>query len=301
MRRKTAAAPAHATRAAGSVLVSTLGWPLIAGLLAAAAAAVLILVVSLIVAISRQSADQATFVYQCQSRLGSAVGTTASVQLVTVPAAPTSGVGSPAAPSYQRRYLQPATVPTTSPAAAPRPSTSAVPPSPPQPNRYAELTAPPGADARTVACVEAMKTGEFVGPPIRRPGTAIGRVAAELAARRVANSSAAPQTGDVGTPVEALSAANLVRYVYLQASQGRVVMPDNLADQIGVGERVDPSAVSPGDLVFSAFTVDSGPTEVTIAVSATEGIGATSPGGHLTRAPLPTGNIIVKRPRTEAW
>lgn len=292
------AAAAHATGAAGSVLVSTLGWPLIAGALLSTAAVVMVLVVSLIVAISRQSAEQATFIYQCQSRLGAAVGTAASVQLVTTSPAPAALTPS-AQPTYELRYLQPDTVATPTPSAAPPRQAVAV--TPPRRNPYASLTAPPGAEARTVACVEAMKIGEFVGPPVRRPGTPVGRLAAELAVRHIATPTTPAQTSAARTPVTALSPANLVRTVYLQASQGNVVMPENLADQIGVGERVDPSAISPGDLVFSAFTVDTGPTEVMIAISATDGIGAAGGDGRLALAPLPTGNVIVKRPRTEAW
>jgi cell wall-associated NlpC family hydrolase len=292
------AAAAHATRATGSAVVSTLGWPLIAGALLSAAAVIMVLVASVVIAISRQSADQATFIYQCQSRLGGAVGTAASVQLVTVSPAPSAPTTS-APPAYELQYLQPDTVATPTQSAAPtRPDTAAV--IPPRRNPYASLTAPSGAEARTVACVEAMKTGEFVGPPVRRPGTAVGRLAAELAVRRIATPATPAQTSAARTPVAALSPANLVRTVYLQASQGNVVMPENLADQIGVGERVDPGAISPGDLVFSAFTVDAGPTEVMIAISATDGIGAARD-GRLAVAPLPTGNVIVKRPRTEPW
>jgi hypothetical protein len=293
------AAAAHATRATGSTVVSTLGWPLIAGALLSGAAVTMVLVASAVIAISRQSADQAIFIYQCQSRLGGAVGTAASVQLVTVSPAPSTAPTTSAPPTYELRYLQPDIVATPTPSAAPtRPDTAAV--TPPRRNPYASLTAPPGAEARTVACVEAMKTGEFVGPPVRRPGTAVGRLAAELAVRRLATPATPAQTSAARTPVAALSPANLVRSVYLQASQGNVVMPENLADQIGVGERVDPGAISPGDLVFSAFTVDAGPTEVMIAISATDGIGAARD-GRLAVAPLPTGNIIVKRPRTEPW
>lgn len=292
------AAAAHATRVGGSAVVSALGWPLIAGAVLSVAAVITVLVASLFIAISRQSADQATFIYQCQSRLGAAVGTAASVQLVTISPVPEALTPS-APPTYELRYLQPDTVATPTPSAAPtRQAAAAV--TPPRRNPYASLTAPPGAEARTVACVEAMKTGEFVGPPVRRPGTAVGRLAAELAVRRIATPDKPAQTSATRTPAAPLSPANLVRSVYLQASQGNVVMPENLADQIGVGERVDPGSISPGDLVFSAFTVDAGPTEVMIAISATDGIGAAND-GQLAVAPLPTGNVIVKRPRTEPW
>lgn len=293
------AAAAHGARAAGTAVVGALGWPVIALGLFAAAVVVLILLATVIMAMSRMSADQATFIYQCQSRLGASVGTTASVQVITHVATPPTS-GAPPTLSYELRYLQPDTTPTPTRAATPTATPdSAAAPSPQQPNPYAGLTAPPGADARTAACVEAMKTGQFVAPPVRTPGPAAGWRAAELAARQV-GLLATPTDGSVAGPTnESFSAANLVKYVYYQTSRGRVSMPETLAAQIGVGERVDPSAISPGDLVYFAFTPAGGPTAVMIALNATEGVDANNINRPIAVAPLPTGNVIVKRPTME--
>lgn len=292
------AAAAHGARAAGTAVVGALGWPVIALGLFAAAVVVLILLATVIMAMSRMSADQATFIYQCQSRLGAAVGTTASVQVVTHVAAPQTSGALPTL-SYELRYLQPDTIPAATPAAATTPTPTPTAPPTPQPNPYAGLTAPAGADPRTAACVESVKTGEFVAPPARTPGSTLGRQAAELAARHI-GLLATPTDGTVAGPTnKAFSAANLVRYVYYQSSRGSVIMPETLAAQIGVGERVDPSAISPGDLVYSAFTPAGGPTAVMIALNATEGVDANTVNRPIAVAPLPTGNVIVKRPAME--
>ena len=144
-----------------------------------------------------------------------------------------------------------------------------------------------------------MKTGEFVAPPVRSPGGAGGRLVAELATRQIGLLATASDGSVAGPTNKAFSPANLVRYVYFQASRGNVIMPDTLEAQIGVGERVDPATISPGDLLYYAFTPDAGPTAVMIAVSATHGIDTADLNRPITVAPLPTGNVIVKRPHME--
>lgn len=287
----TKTAAAHTARSAGAAVIATLGWPVVGTLLLAASAICLILLVGLAMAFSQASAERATFVYQCQSRLGAAVGTAASVQVISPPA-PTGSV-SASPPTYALRYLQPGTVSPAAPPASHQPEE-------PRPNPYATLTPDPDTDAAVLACVQAVKTGEFVGAPIRTPGTATGLRAAELAARQIGLLATEGKGSAAGPADNAISPANLVRYVYHRASQGSILMPDSLAAQIGVGDRVDPAAISPGDLVFSAFTPADGPTEVTIALSSDTGIGVSPSAGTIAVVPLPTtGNIIVKRPRTE--
>ena len=113
------AAAAHGLRTAGGAVVGTLGWPVIAGIVFIAAMATMILLASLIMSVSRMNADRATFVYQCQSRLGAAVGTTASVQVITRVAAPETSGAVPTL-SYELRYLQPQATP--EPVSAPEPA-----------------------------------------------------------------------------------------------------------------------------------------------------------------------------------
>ncbi len=289
-------AAAHGARTAGGAILTTLGWPAVAAVLFAAAAAALILVTAAIMSISRMNADQATFVYQCQSRLGGAVGTTASVQVITRVATPQTSGAAPTL-SYELRYLQPAALPSATTTAPPLPARAdSPPPAAPQRNPYAALTAAPSADERTAACAAAMKTGEFVTAPVHTRGGEPGRQVAELALRQTDRPVSATDSGPAGATRKDASPAAWVKSVYYEASRGEVVMPDTLAAQIGVGQRVDPSAISPGDLVFYRFTPDAGPTAVMIAVNATHGIDTNQPMGV---APLPAGNVIVKRPHME--
>jgi cell wall-associated NlpC family hydrolase len=91
----------------------------------------------------------------------------------------------------------------------------------------------------------------------------------------------------------------LVRYAYYQASGGEVTLPPTIADQIAIGDRVDVTTISPGDLVFFDFTPTGGPTAVMIALTPTLGIDAGTVDQPIAVAVLPTGNVIVKRPRSE--
>lgn len=295
----TRVAVAQGARTAGTAVVATLGWPLVASVLFVAAVSALILAAAAVMSISRMTADAATFVYQCQSRLGASVGSTASVQVITAVAAPETRGAAPTL-SYELRYLQPETLPPA--AATPTPSTAPAPTSAhdtaPQRNPYAALTVPPEADKRTAACAESVKTGEFVSPPIHTRGDESGRQVAELALRQ-AEPTATPARRTPTAPAATQSPADLVKSVYYQASRGKVLMPDTLAEQIGVGQRVDPTAISPGDLVFYRFTPESGPTAVMIAVNATHGIDPATATRPPVVSTLPAGNVIVKRPRME--
>ncbi|WP_218014569.1 NlpC/P60 family protein, partial [Mycolicibacterium palauense] len=167
-------------------------------------------------------------------------------------------------------------------------------------NPYATLTPPPTADANTTACANAVRTGDVVGPPLTTPGTDVGRQAAALANNQVGLLATDADGSTAGPTNDAFSAANLVRYAYYQATRGEVTLPKDVAAQIDSGDRVDPSAISPGDLVFFNFTPSHGPTAVMIAITPTLGIDATTINQPIAVGVLPTGNVIVKRPRTQA-
>ncbi|AQA07066.1 hypothetical protein BVC93_31750 (plasmid) [Mycobacterium sp. MS1601] len=291
---------------AGTAVVGAVGWPVILSVAAAAALLVLILVITAITALSRMSDQRGDFSYQCESRLGYSVGNTAA--LAVVPRIATSVPYDQApATTWETTELQPAT---TTPPTTPPPSTttattttttattSANGTSPANP--YATLTAPATADAKTAACADAVRAGDVVGPPLTTPGTEIGQQAAVLANNQVGLLTTEADGSTAGPTNNAFSAANLVRYAYYQATGGEVTLPTDVADQIDEGDRVDPSAISPGDLVFFNFTPTQGPTAVMIAITATLGIDATTLNEPIAVGVLPTGNVIVKRPHTRA-
>ena len=287
---------------AGSAVVGAVGWPVILAVAAVLILLALVLVITAIVALSRMSDQQQNFAYQCESRLGYSVGNTAA--LAVVPRLATSVPFDQApATAWETTALQPATTtsattttatPTSTPTTA---TTSANSTSPANP--YATLTPPPTADANTTACANAVRNGDVVGPPLTTPGDEIGRQAATLANNQVGLLATDADGSTAGPTNEAFSAANLVRYAYYQATGGEVTLPKDVAQQIDTGDRVDPSAISPGDLVFFNFTPTQGPTAVMIAITPTLGIDATTVNQPIAVGVLPTGNIIVKRPRTQ--
>ncbi|KAA1250697.1 NlpC/P60 family protein [Mycobacterium simiae] len=290
-----------AAASAGSAVVSAAGWPVILAVVVAVALLVLVLLVSAIVALSRMSDQRNAFNYQCESRLGYSVGNTAA--LAVVPRLATSvPFGQAPATTWETTALQPTTTtpPTTTTTAAPTTtvttSTDATSPT----NPYATLTVPPTADARTAACVDAVRTGDVVGPPLTSPGDDTGRRAAALANSQVGLLATEADGSTAGPTNNAFSAANLVRYAYYQATGGEVTLPKDIAHQIDTGDRVDPNAISAGDLVFFNFTPTNGPTAVMIATTPTLGIDATAVNQPIAVGVLPTGNVIIKRPRTHA-
>lgn len=300
-----------AVTVAGTATVSTLGWPVILAVAAALLVLVIVLVVAVVVAFSQMQNDRDMFTYQCESRLGSAVGETAALAVVPRLQTSVSLTSAPPATSWETTALQPTTTtppespppeftaPANSPPASATPSPTTTSPTPtttPPANPYATLTVPPSADDRVKACAEALKTGELVAAPISSPGTEVGRQAATVANSQV-GLMAAEEEGDTAGPTnEAFSAANLVRHAYYQASEGEIALPTEVADQITVGDRVDPNAISPGDLVFFNFSADAGPTAVMIAITPTLGIDATTIGEPIAIGVLPSGNTIIKRP-----
>jgi hypothetical protein len=292
------AALTHGARAAASGIITTLGWPVIAALAAVAVAVAGVLLASLIVAASRLDTNRAALQYQCQSRLGNSIGNTASATMI---AQLSTDPDNPATPTttWQVTVLQPATTttPTVAPTTANQPDPTGSEPTPTT-NPYATLSVPPTADANTTACAHALKTGQLVGPPLHSTSGATGRKIAELAAAQQGLQATLDDGTLAGPTNNAFSPANLIRYLYYQASNGTSIMPHTLAEQISVGDRIDPQAVSPGDLVFYNFTPDAGPTAVMIALNSTQGVRAT-PTETITAAPLPTGNVVIKRPRPD--
>ncbi|MBY0285695.1 MAG: hypothetical protein K2X52_00880 [Mycobacteriaceae bacterium] len=290
---------------AGSAVVGAVGWPVILAVVAIVALLALVLVVTAIVAVSRMSDQRSTFNYQCQSRLGYSVGNTAA--LAVVPRLATSvPYGQTPATTWETTALQPVTTtpPTTLTTRTSTPTTtttttttSANGTSPTNP--YATLSVPATADAKTAACANAVREGNVVGPPLTTPGDEIGQQAAILANQQVGLLATDVDGSTAGPTNNAFSAANLVRYAYYQATGGEVTLPTDISAQIDQGDRVDPAAISPGDLVFFNFTPAEGPTAVMIAITPTLGIDATTLQQPIAVGVLPTGNVIVKRPRAQ--
>lgn len=298
------AAVAQGTRkmaaSAGSAAVGAAGWPAVLAVVAVVALLALVLIVTAIVSVSRMSDQRNTFHYQCESRLGYSVGNTAA--LAVVPRLATSvPLDQAPATTWETTALQPTTTtpptapPSTTMATATPTTTSTNSTSPTNP--YASLTAPPTADAQTTACADAVRTGDVVGPPLTTPGTDTGRRAAALANDEVGLLATDTDGSTAGPTNNAFSAANLVRYAYFQATGGAITLPKDVADQINTGDRVDPRAISPGDLVFFNFTPTRGPTAVMIAITPTLGVDATALNQPIAVGVLPTGNVIIKRPR----
>lgn len=288
---------------AGSAVVGAVGWPVILAVVAIVALLALVLVVTAIVAVSRMSDQRSTFNYQCQSRLGYSVGNTAA--LAVVPRLATSVPnGQTPSTTWETTALQPATTtpPTTltTPTSTPTTTTTTTSANSTSPtNPYATLSVPATADDKTAACAHAVREGDVVGPPLTTPGDEIGQQAAILANQQVGLLATDDDGSTAGPTNNAFSAANLVRYAYYQATGGEVTLPTEIAAQIGQGDRVDPTAISPGDLVFFNFTPAEGPTAVMIAITPTLGIDATTLQQPIAVGVLPTGNVIVKRPRAQ--
>lgn len=306
LRSLLGAAAVHGTRkvavSAGSAVVTAVGWPVILAVAAVIVLLALVLLVTAIVALSRMSDQQHNFAYQCESRLGYSVGNTAALTIVPRLATSVSYDQAPVT-TWETTALQPTTTTTTTvttttatPTTTTPTSTNSTSPT----NPYATLTPPATADANTTACANAVRTGDVIGPPLTTPGDETGRQAAALANNQVGLLATDVDGSTAGPTNNAFSAANLVRYAYYQATRGEVTLPKDVADQIATGDRVDPSAISPGDLVFFNFTPDRGPTAVMIAITPTLGIDATTINQPIAVGVLPTGNVIIKRPRTQA-
>ncbi|MCC3326392.1 hypothetical protein [Nocardia abscessus] len=204
----------------------------------------------------------------------------------------------------------------------------------PTTNPYAELTIAPddtGASAWQRACAAVLKDAPYQDPPLLTGSSGIGAACArELALARLASSASGTQNGVDGRGGAADFTRSVIYLASAAQSTGRcepvagqagqpspqvaasgslprvcgningsgttvVVLPDTIAAQAPCGQRVDPSAVSPGDLVFWNYR-DNVPTRVGIAVSATELVTADPATGGLAKSVVPdTSDVRVKR------
>lgn len=148
-------------------------------------------------------------------------------------------------------------------------------------------------------CLSVLPSAPYQLPPLTtRSQSAEGRQAALLANTLVSRSiSAAADGGTLDGPTRgAISGPGLVRYVLYQATGHALVLPKDLPAQFRYGQRVDPRAISPGDVIFTS--VERGvPAAAAIAISATVAVSVpTENGAHLFLTTIPTaGNIIIKR------
>ncbi|MGV0743880.1 hypothetical protein [Mycolicibacterium sp. XJ870] len=274
-----------------------IGWPVILGVVAGVLLIVSIVVIMLSVMTAHIEHEREKFAYQCESKLGHSVGNTASV-LIASP--------SVSASRQETIALQPTTISATTPTSTSPVATTTTPTTPTTTtsatpsNPYATMSIPPSLDAEAAACASAVKSGPTVGARVTRPGGELGHRAAVTANEQV-GLMATDGDGTLDGPTnEAFSSSNLVRYAYFRASGGELVLPSEISEQITVGERVAPDFISPGDLVFYAFTATAGPTSVMVAISPTLGVDASAVGQSIRLAELPTGNVIIRRPTLEA-
>lgn len=312
----------------GQALVGVVGWPVVFAIAAAAILLVVIVLLIFFVALFKGGGDATDMArYQCQSRLGASVGYTPSARIVANTATPSQRMVVP---------IQPPTIAgETATTARPRTTTAAATTTSPMPtaNPYASISVDPSAAPEVRACLEALKTGELVAAPLTDTtasptGLRMANAALLLAGGTVTgDDTAGSPSGPAGGKI---SPANLVRYAYARATttggaapaasgsaaapttttarpaaasasvSGRPLpaMPPTLAEQISIGDRVDPASIAPGDLVFYNFTGAEGPTAVMIATTATTGIDANTPGRAVALADLPKGNVVVKRVTT---
>ncbi|WP_330257110.1 hypothetical protein OG874_22580 [Nocardia sp. NBC_00565] len=125
--------------------------------------------------------------------------------------------------------------------------------------------------------------------------SATGRCDLPTAANATSAGSTAPESGvaERGTtttrkPCGQLTAAG-------DAASAVVVLPNTVAGQASCGQRVDPSAVSAGDLVFWNYRHNA-PTRSGIAVSATQIVTVDPASGRTVQEAMPTGHDVrVKR------
>ncbi|MFD8249005.1 hypothetical protein [Nocardia sp. NPDC059691] len=261
----------------------------------------LILMVLVLVIGGATSSVAADLHYQCDS----AVGPDPSL---TVTASRASTVARPTAQSAPTGGLT--TTPTTNP--------------------YAELTIAPddtGASDWQRACATALKDAPYQSAPLLNGSSGVGaECARQLALAQVMASGPQNGSGSRG------GAAEFTRSVIYQASvaqsTGRcaataeqssatdgagqtsgsarracgqadgaavVVLPNTVAAQGACGQRVDPSAVSAGDLVFWNYRSNA-PTQVGIAVSETRLVTTDVTTGELVELVIPsTNDVRVKR------
>ncbi|MEV6325881.1 NlpC/P60 family protein [Nocardia sp. NPDC051787] len=184
------------------------------------------------------------------------------------------------------------------------------------------------------ACATALKDAPYQSAPLLTGNSGIGAACArELALAQLAASSSSGVQNDTGGRADAAEFTRSVIYRASAAqSTGRcernagaaaqppaadiarqpngsarracgqpdgsgaavVVLPNTVAAQGACGQRVDPSAVSAGDLVFWNYRKN-GPTQVGIAVSAGQLVTADTAGGFVELAIPSTNDVRVKR------
>ncbi|WP_040775580.1 hypothetical protein [Nocardia pneumoniae] len=204
----------------------------------------------------------------------------------------------------------------------------------PTANPFAELTIAPddtSASDWQRACATALKDAPYQSPPLLTGSSGIGAACArELALAAASASGAQSRTGGRADPAEFTK--SVIYHASIAQSTGRceliaspaaqppaadiarqpsgsarrpcgqadgsgtavVVLPDTIAAQGACGQRVDPSAVSAGDLVFWSYRKNA-PTQVGIAVSASQLVTADTAGGFVELAIPSTDDVRVKR------
>ncbi|MFE7746298.1 hypothetical protein [Nocardia sp. NPDC057455] len=203
----------------------------------------------------------------------------------------------------------------------------------PTTNPYAELTIAPddtSASDWLRSCSTAMKFAPRQDPPLLTGNSGIGAECARLLALArltgsgarngsgghedaadftrsvIYQASAAQTTGRCATTEGTVAQPSAAEGAGQSSGSARracgelgdasvVVLPSTLAAQGACGHRVDPAAVSAGDLVFWNFR-NNAPTQVGIAVSDTRLVTTGATTGGLVELPIPSANDVrVKR------
>ncbi|MGK8503857.1 hypothetical protein [Nocardia asiatica] len=200
-------------------------------------------------------------------------------------------------------------------------------------NPFAELTIAPddtSASDWQRACATAMKSAPLQQPPLLTVGSGLGaECARELALAQLAaggaptrsegggsaaeftrtviyQASAAQSTGQCASTVAAVAQPPTANVPGQPSGSARrecgkpdgvsvVVLPNTVAAQGACGQRVDPSAVSAGDLVFWNYRSNA-PTQVGVAVSGTRLVTIDAATGGCVELVIPsTNDVRVKR------
>lgn len=192
-------------------------------------------------------------------------------------------------------------------------------------NPYAQ-TRIVGDSAWERACLAAMRDGPRQGAPITVTNQSAAAQCAQRLATALTELPPQPRHEESGErETETIDAAELVRYITFHAARvadgercgpsddgptqptpaaltpvsGKgscseyrasepLLLPDTVSEQAWCGQRVEPAAVSPGDLVFWDYR-DYTATEAGVAISTDEIVTADTESGRYTRRTIPTG------------
>jgi hypothetical protein len=188
---------------------------------------------------------------------------------------------------------------------------------PPSANPYAQLEPDDADSAWEAACFSALKDAPYQEPPVRTTNDgaaaecaarlAVGQVGHQVAQASlvrfvVYHASTASLTGLCEQPPAAASSADAAAPTVglppasaCPDSTTAMLLPDTLVAQGICGQRVDLTAVSPGDLVFWDHR-DSAPTRVGVAVGPTELVTTDDTTGLVARQAIPVdADVRVKR------